>query len=199
MGEIYVIVNDFDDKKYVGKAMYGAVHRWKEHIGTDLQNNQYIHKSMRKYGVEHFTYKILESNVDNSLLNEREKYWIKTLNTKAPYGYNMTDGGDGGPGRKPLTQEEKDYNNKLREQGIIVGPEKNFEKYKMTEKYQNDLKKKCKKVAMLDKDTLEVLAVFDSLKDAVKFLNEKPCARVGISNCANNRIKTSYGYKWRFI
>lgn len=28
-------------------------------------------------------------------MREREKYWIKTLSTKHPLGYNLTDGGDG--------------------------------------------------------------------------------------------------------
>ena len=199
MGEIYLIFNDFDNNKYVGKALYGSEHRWKEHIGYDLQNDQYIHRAMRKYGIEHFSYKILEKNIDKELLNEREIYWIQKLNTKVPFGYNMTDGGDGGPGRKPLSKEEKEYNSKLREQGIIIGPEKNFEHYKTTQKYQEDLRKKCKKVAMIDKDTNEILQIFDSIKDAVSFLQEKPCARVGISNCAKGKINTSYGYKWLFL
>ena len=52
---------------------------------------------------------------------------------------------------------------------------------------------------MLDKDSLEVLYEFSSIKEAVSFLKEKPSARVGISNCAHGRIHTSYGYKWKFI
>ena len=134
MGDIYIIKNDINDKVYIGKAKYGAEHRWKEHIGFDLQNNQYIHKAMRKYGINHFYYQILETNLSDSLLNEREKYWINFYNSFAPNGYNLTLGGDGGPGRKPLSQQEKEKNCFLKKQGIIVGPEKNFENYKQTEK-----------------------------------------------------------------
>lgn len=200
MCEIYIIHNKCNNKKYVGKAKYGAEHRWKEHIGYDLQNNQYIHRAMRKYGVENFYYEVLETNIEESLLNEREKYWIALLQTQSPNGYNMTAGGDGGPGRRPLSSEEKLFNQKLKEeQGIIIGPEKNFEQYKQSEKYQEDLKKKRKKVQMLDKDTLEILQEFDSIKQAVEFLQEKPSARVGISNCAHGHIHTSYGYKWKFV
>lgn len=198
MAEIYLIYNDFNNKVYVGKAKYGAKHRWKEHIGYDLNNNQYIHRAMRKYGVEHFFYKVLETNIEMEFLNEREKFWIKKLNSYVPNGYNMTKGGDGGPGRKPLSKQEKEKNARLREQGIIIGPEKNFEQYKQTEKYQEDLRKKCKKVIMLDKDTEEILKVFNSIKEAVLYINQKPSARVGISNCANGKIKTSYGYKWKW-
>jgi group I intron endonuclease len=199
MGEIYIIHNDLNDKKYIGKAKYGAAHRWREHIGYDLQNNQYIHRAMRKYGVEHFYYEVLETNLEDNILNEREKYWIKTYNSHVPTGYNMTFGGDGGPGRKPLTEQEKHINKIAREQGVFLGPEKNFENYKKTEKYQQDLKKKCKRVAMLDRHTQQTLKEFDSIKEAVQFLGEKPAARVGISNCANGKINHSYGYKWKFI
>lgn len=199
MGEIYMIFNDFNNKKYIGKAKYGASHRWKEHIGYDLQNNQYIHRAMRKYGVEHFSYQIIESNLNDNQLNEREKYWIQYYNSQIPNGYNMTGGGDGGPGRKPLSHQEKELNKIFREQGIVIGPERNFEQYKKTDKYQEDLKKKYKRVAMLDCESEKVLKEFSSIKEAVEYLNQKPCARVGISNCANGKIKTSYGYKWKFI
>lgn len=199
MCEIYIIYNDFNSLVYIGKAKYGAEHRWKEHIGYDLNNNQYIHRAMRKYGIEHFSYKVLETNIPDEILNEREKYWIKHYNSYIPNGYNMTEGGDGGPGRPPLSKEEKEYNAQLRQQGIINGPEKNFEAYKLTEKYQQDLTKKCKKIQMLDKDTLQILQEFNSIKEAVCFLNKQPSARVNISDCAHGKNKTAYGYKWKFI
>lgn len=199
MADIYMIFNDFNKQVYIGKALYGAAHRWREHIGYDLQNNQYIHRAMRKYGIEHFDYKIIETNIPKDLLNEREKYWIEYYNSLVPNGYNMTKGGDGGIGRRPLTQEEKDYNALMRQKGIVIGPEKNFENYKTTQKYQEDLKKKCQKVAMLDKTTEEVIQTFDSIKEAVAFLGKQSTARVGIYDCARGRNKTAYGYKWKYL
>lgn len=199
MADIYMIFNDFNHQVYIGKALYGAEHRWKEHIGYDLQNNQYIHRAMRKYGIEHFNYKIIETNIPKEMLNEREKYWIEYFQSYIPNGYNMTKGGDGGTGRRPLTQEEKNYNALMRQKGIVIGPEKNFENYKTTQKYQEDLKKKCQKVAMLDKNTKEILQIFNSIKEAVNFLGKQPSARVGIYDCARGRNKTAYGYKWKYL
>lgn len=49
---------------------------------------------MRKYGIENFVIEQLEV-CDNSLLNEREKYYIQKYDTLAPLGYNLTRGGDG--------------------------------------------------------------------------------------------------------
>ena len=39
---------------------------------------------------------IVEENIPEHQLNDREKYWIKTYDTMTPHGYNLTDGGDGG-------------------------------------------------------------------------------------------------------
>lgn len=53
---------------------------------------------MNKYGLENFSFEIVEQ-VDNDLLNEREIYWINFFQSKTPNGYNLTDGGEGAPGR----------------------------------------------------------------------------------------------------
>jgi hypothetical protein len=47
---------------------------------------------MRKHGFDLFSIEKIEEVQEISILNEREKYWIKTL---SPH-YNMTEGGDGG-------------------------------------------------------------------------------------------------------
>ena len=48
---------------------------------------------MNKYGIEHFSIKLLEE-CDISILEQKEQYWIDKLNTYH-YGYNATLGGDG--------------------------------------------------------------------------------------------------------
>ena len=46
---------------------------------------------MNKYGLEHFHIEEIE-NVENNMLDEREKYWIKYYNSYNN-GYNSTIGG----------------------------------------------------------------------------------------------------------
>ena len=41
-------------------------------------------------------HEIVEENIPEDQLDQREKYWIKTYDTIAPHGYNLTEGGDGG-------------------------------------------------------------------------------------------------------
>ena len=50
---------------------------------------------MNKYGIENFIIEEIEQVSDDSLLAEREVYWINELQTYGINGYNATKGGDG--------------------------------------------------------------------------------------------------------
>lgn len=86
---IYQITNKINGKFYIGKTTKSAEERFNQHFYNHKNGNTYLYKAMRKYGVHNFQIDILENT---ELLNEREIYWIKTLNPQ----YNMTVGGDGG-------------------------------------------------------------------------------------------------------
>lgn len=90
-GEIYVIENDVNDKLYVGQTTKSLKKRFKQHCRAD----SLIGRAIRKYGAEHFTIRSLEKCYSRKHQNEREVYWIATLNSKAPHGYNLTDGSEG--------------------------------------------------------------------------------------------------------
>lgn len=53
-----------------------------------------LHVAMRKYGVEHFHLVPIEQT---TLLDRREKYWIKCYRSNK-IGYNCTEGGQGRKG-----------------------------------------------------------------------------------------------------
>lgn len=68
--------------------------RWKQHIYSAEAGSHYpIHCALRKYGIENFSFSILEA-CKVSELNEKEIEWISKLNTYGD-GYNCTRGGDG--------------------------------------------------------------------------------------------------------
>lgn len=84
----------------------------KIYIGKDSKNNPdylgsgvYLKSSIRKYGKENFKKEIICECNSKEDLNEKEKYWINLLNSKAPTGYNLTDGGEGVIN---LNEEEKE-------------------------------------------------------------------------------------------
>ena len=91
--DIYIIKNDINTKVYIGQSL-DSKQRFKSHCKGDYDNSL-IDKAIQKYGKEHFWFEILESQVEN--YNEREKYWIKYYNSKAPFGYNILDGGEEPP------------------------------------------------------------------------------------------------------
>ena len=99
---IYLITNNCNGKKYVGQSI-NIPRRYAEHLRSgqpdkyNIKNKKDlklpIHMAMQKYGIENFTLSILEL-CDKSKLNEREKFWIKKLNTNDKNcGYNLTEGG----------------------------------------------------------------------------------------------------------
>lgn len=86
---IYKTTNLVNGKVYVGKDERNNPN----YIGSGLL----IQNAIKKYGKENFVKEIIEQCSSKKQLSEREKYWIKELNTtNLKIGYNLTDGGSGG-------------------------------------------------------------------------------------------------------
>lgn len=96
-GKIYCISNTINDKVYIGKTTYSTIEqRFKEHCKDCKKiifEKRPLYSAMNKYGIEHFNILLVEE-VELSLLEEREKYWIKQYDSYHN-GYNATLGGDG--------------------------------------------------------------------------------------------------------
>ena len=106
---IYCIENLANGKKYIGQTIE-LNKRWHHHILLLRKNghrNKYLQNSWNKHGEENFKFYILEyCEPSIEILNSLEAYYINKLKTKNPHGYNLTDGGDGTPGREQ-TEEFK--------------------------------------------------------------------------------------------
>ena len=98
MGYIYKITNLINHKIYIGLTTNTIEHRWKQHTNSADRPDAYylLYRAINKYGIENFKIEELEQ-CDNNLLKEREKYWIKKMDSfyLNGYGYNMTYGGEG--------------------------------------------------------------------------------------------------------
>lgn len=57
---------------------------------------------MNKYGIDNFLFEIIEE-CNQEMMEERERFWIKELNTQEPNGYNIT------PGGKKLSGEDNPF------------------------------------------------------------------------------------------
>ena len=92
MGQIYKITNKINELVYIGQTKYNAIDRYKAHINT--YKNTYFYNSIHKYGASNFILEVIEDNVDNDKLDEREIYWIAYYDSYKN-GYNETIGGNG--------------------------------------------------------------------------------------------------------
>ena len=64
--------------------------------------------------------------------------------------------------------------------------------------YGSRNKQTSRAIGMYDKNTDQLIRSFDSVSEAAKFL-DKYESRSTLSKCANGKLKTAFGYKWRYI
>lgn len=95
---IYKFENLINHKKYIGQSV-DIERRYKDHLNraknyfpSNSEYNSSLHCAIRKYGIENFSFSILEE-CEKKKLNEQEIYWIKFYNSYAE-GYNETTGGN---------------------------------------------------------------------------------------------------------
>lgn len=106
MGYVYGIQNQINNKWYVGQSIYHPKERWRQEIANYPQHNMVISKAIQKYGVENFIFILLEENIKEKNLDEREIFWIAEKDSYY-HGYNSTKGGKSHIGyRIPYEMEE---------------------------------------------------------------------------------------------
>ena len=213
MAYIYKIVNDINDKVYIGKTENSIEKRFKEHCKDAFRNRNEkrpLYSAMRKYGIEKFHIELIEKT---NIPEEREIFWINFYNSYLN-GYNATKGGDG----KIL------YNHDLilerlktspfpcevaKEFGCCVDIVSDIAKNNqiITKNKANEIMKEktAKKISAYTKTTHEYVASFSSTAEAAKWCFEnKKCStlnsgvRAHISEAANGKRKSAYTYIWKY-
>lgn len=108
VGTIYCLFNKKTEKYYVGQTWRDVQNRWKSH---QSKRNSCIalRNSIQKHGKESFTLITLEYAYDQRELDQAEIFWIKLLNSKVPFGYNLNEGCNG----KRPSQETRDKISKI--------------------------------------------------------------------------------------
>ena len=87
---IYKITNIENQKCYVGQAA-NIADRWKQHIkrgiGAEAPTRNKLYPAMLQYGVENFTFEIIEE-CPREKLNDREDYWQEYFGARE-FGYSI--------------------------------------------------------------------------------------------------------------
>lgn len=94
MGFIYKITNNQNNKIYIGQTVKSVEARFQQHKNNYTKpyfSQIVLYQAFNKYGIDNFTFEKIEE-VENNLLDEREKYWIKYYDSYYN-GYNSTLGG----------------------------------------------------------------------------------------------------------
>lgn len=107
-GIVYCYINQINQKRYIGQTI-SPTKRHVAHIASSKpyskrrDKNLPFHRAIGKYGIDKFTYTILEIIIGSSKsslikeMDDLEKYWIEQFNTtNKQYGYNILNGGVSG-------------------------------------------------------------------------------------------------------
>lgn len=119
-GIIYKITNKINNKIYIGQTIQNLKDRWYRHCGntgSSAELGMVIKKAIHKYGKDNFIIEELE-RCNQSLLNEREIYWISYYDSYN-HGYNSTLGGQNGAKLPKLLNEANNIIN-LYNQGFSL-------------------------------------------------------------------------------
>ena len=202
MAYIYQIINDINDKIYIGKTEFSIEKRFKEHCQDafrERNEKRPLYSAMQKYGVEHFHIELIE---ETDKPEEREKFWIEQKRSFKT-GYNATLGGDG---KKYLDYDliiatYKQVQSQI-ETARIVGC---FDDTVRMILQQNDIPILSSEEVNIAKNGLIInqydlynnyIQSFPSAHAAANSLGKKGVSH--ITDVCKGKRKTAYGYIWKF-
>lgn len=206
MPYIYKIVNNINNKIYIGKTNLTVEKRWKEHCFDSTKKTKEkrpLYSAMNKYGIDNFSIEQIERVNTDEEACEREKYWIEYYGS-FKYGYNATKGGDGrayadydliyalwnsGKNNKEiqkiLNYDHDTITKALGNRGVTA-----------EERSLRGLFHRSKAVVKMDKDTEEILEVYYSCAEAERQIGG---SSGNVSRVCNGKRKTYKGYKWKYL
>ena len=133
-GKIYKYTNLINGMVYIGQTKQTLEQRDYKHQ-SQLDDNTYFHRAIKKYGRENFSLELVEDNIPSNELDEKEKYYINYFESfyTTGKGYNLTQGGQWGPKTQKLTikqaEEIKEKIKTTQKTFIEIGNEYNVTQY----------------------------------------------------------------------
>lgn len=225
---VYLAKNKINGKKYVGYTTKTLEERQKNHLrkSKNKKNLHYFYlfpTAIRKYGFENFDWEILFESNNLEEVIEKEIFYIKKLNTISPYGYNLTQGGNGGipceETRLKISNSLKKYYSenqgigKIKSQMFTMTPEERSNRAKKA--WGTKRKKNYKKKPFFQKEeSKKKMSITKNIKNKIGWINIKTneicylsCTKMsektGLSTSIFSHIKNKRQYKtkcgWKII
>lgn len=209
MSYIYKIINNINDKVYIGKTAFSIQKRFQEHCQDAFRERcekRPLYAAMRKYGIEHFSIEQIEECSDD-MAADKEAYWIGIYKAYST-GYNATLGGDG-----KFLYDHEAILKRLKEHPYSFDIANEFgccidivreiaSQNKIQLLSRGDHSKKF--ITAYTKDG-KLVQSFESTTEAAQWcFNNGKCTtlnsgvRSHIAEVANGKRKSAYGYIWKY-
>jgi len=199
---IYILINLINNKIYIGKSN-NLRERIKSHL-YKCSNKRLIDIKLKEYGSEFFKLEILhywETPPDINEMLALETAFIDEYKSLVQFGngYNICLFGNDMTG----THHSKKTRQKISsshsgENNFMFGKKHNEQTKKLMSirAKSRDNSYKLKKIKQINKNTNQVIKIWNSIREASKELN---ISRSNISDNCAKRIKTCGGFKWEYI
>lgn len=247
---VYKITNNKTKQVYIGSS-FDVKRRWKQHLYSSINEKSHAYNyplqiAFREYGLNNFSFEILEELDNQEAMIQCEHKWIIKEDCIYPKGYNQTSNTDS-PGFDPAIVEkmknskrklygkpvcEIDINNTILNQWNSLaeaGEQTGLDRFKISsvcngkrhttggrifrfldennlpiEITYNNIPKtnritaNSKKVVKIDKNTLEILAIYESIALAGK---ENNCDASTIAKVCkgDKKYKSTGGFYWKYF
>lgn len=176
--KIYAHKNKINNKYYIGQTHQKLEQRWKN--GEGYKNCSKFYAAIKKYGWNNFEHIILENNLTEFQVDEREKYWIQYYDS-INNGYNLVSGGNK---NKIFSQDSRE---KMRQAKLGKYNGQNNPMY--GKHHSEETKEKIRQANSKAVVCLNTKQIFKSGKEAAQWAGLKN--NTAIFNCCKNKTKTA--------
>ena len=219
MAYIYKIINNINQKIYIGKTSSTIEKRFKEHCNDSKKERcekRPLYDAMNKYGIENFTVEKVEDVKNDEIASEREIYWINKLRTYIGFndcnGYNATLGGDSKRiydyqiiAKKYLELKNQKETAKYFQcdvETVKKACQENNIEIISSQQIAKDAQKKCVKMYDLENNFIQE---FETMKDAAIWVIENKLTtsnkidgvRSSIRKACNGQYKKAFNHIWK--
>ena len=220
MAYIYKIINNINQKIYIGKTSSTIEKRFKEHCDDSKKERcekRPLYDAMNKYGIENFTVEKVEEVENDEIASEREIYWINKLRTYIGFndcnGYNATLGGDSKRiydyqiiAKKYLELKNQKETAKYFQcdvETVKKTCQENNIEIISSQQIAKDAQKKCVKMYDLENNFIQE---FETMKDAAIWVIENKLTtsnkidgvRSSIRKACNGQYRKAFNHIWKY-
>ena len=206
---VYVHINKFNGKKYVGQTVNGnnINKRWVNGLG--YRSCTVFYKAIKKYGWNNFEHDIVASNLTLEEANQKEQELIEQYKSyEDKFGYNITKGGRNFT-HSEETKKKIGISNSIALKGnkwsesqkklmseMFTGEGNPFYGKHFSEESKKKIRENnpSKQVLQFSKDG-EFIAEYPSTREAGRRIG---CNPSNICSCCKGKLKSTSGFIWKY-